>query len=359
MTQPRRRIAACRSCTCCGRCSPASCATQPVAGSHASVVQALLSSAVDGACARSPWPDCRLSFVHTLLSLQSIARVDAAGGGSQASVVQALLSLQTIGVKTQPVAGSQLSFVHALLSLQSHDGVRAARCRVARVGRARVVVVAARRSVCRQPCDRVAGVVRARVVVVAPLTRCPCCGTRGRVAGVVGAGVVVVAPRAVRVHAAVDRVAARRRAGVVVVAPRGRCPVDAAGRPGCRCRRCRRCCRCTARCGVFTQPVDRIAACRRCSVVVVARACRAVVTQPVDRVAGVGRCRRCCRCRRSCCRVAHAGRPGRRCRSVQALLSLHASRASSDAPVDRVAAVGRAGVVVVAHDRCCRRSRSR
>jgi hypothetical protein len=40
--------------------------------------------------------------------------------GSHLSVVQKLLSLQaTVGMKTHPVAGSQLSVVHALLSLQT------------------------------------------------------------------------------------------------------------------------------------------------------------------------------------------------------------------------------------------------
>src|SRR3990172_6348941 len=39
--------------------------------------------------------------------------------GSQASVVQALLSLQTIGVNTHPLAALQVSVVHALLSLQT------------------------------------------------------------------------------------------------------------------------------------------------------------------------------------------------------------------------------------------------
>ena len=60
-----------------------------------------------------------VSVVHALLSLHGgLAVKTQPEAGSQLSVVQAFWSSHVIGANTQPVAGLQLSAVQALLSLQ-------------------------------------------------------------------------------------------------------------------------------------------------------------------------------------------------------------------------------------------------
>ena len=177
------------------------------------------------------------------------------------------------------------------------------------------------------PGRRVAGVGRAGVVVVAADRVVVLARAGRRVAGVGGAGVVVVARHRDRrrVHAARRRVARRRscrRCCRCTSARRRR--VHAARSPGCRCRSCRRCCRCTST--VFVVCACPVAG-LQVSVV------QALLSLHVHRVRGLARagrrvagcrsCRRCCRCRSRCsCVLARARR--------------------------RVAGLGRAGVVVVA-----------
>jgi hypothetical protein len=90
---------------------------QPVAGTHESLVQALLSLQVIGTN-KHPVALLQESVVQRLLSLQTKGACSHPCTGSQESTVHARPSSQLIGANRHPPTAWQESAVHALLSLQ-------------------------------------------------------------------------------------------------------------------------------------------------------------------------------------------------------------------------------------------------